>query len=299
MTTRHRYIELVLAAILLCAAILKADFFLHNLGHNGIRPTPDEFGLGLEIVIESSIAIWMVAGWHSAIRFRYVASFFCLLAVAASVEAVRAAPSCGCFGRFQIPPKVTAIFDVTAVISLWITRQRVRPHQGRRPLLSRVWGVIAVVCVASMYPTIMFISSSASASDRVTGSLTSDPFSWVGREFPLFDEMDQSQEMKTGRWRLIFYHFDCEECRQIIPTYLEIAKMGQTTDDRDQLAFVEVPPIAPVGKGLIPTSSDWRHFNLRQDRNWMITTPMILVLKNGRVISVTEGDHSLTPFDSN
>jgi hypothetical protein len=253
----------------------------------------------LIVGLESMLATWMLIGGFNPARFWCAIGCFSLFAAAACFEAMHAHPSCGCFGKFQVPPRVTANFDLMAVISLFFSRPQVKTWTDRWPIRHRLGGAVAITLLASACLTLILSSAPASAASRSVESANQDPSSSVGREFPFFDEIIASPaEMRLGRWIVIFYHFDCDECRKGIPAYLRFAENEQAGTGNFRFAFVAVPPFAPAGHDLVPSSEGLRHFELRQDRKWLLATPLVVTIEDGKVLNVAEGADAVIPQDS-
>ena len=119
-----------------------------------------------------------------------------------------------------------------------------------------------------------------------------EPSSLLNHSFPLFDSIDGGAELKSGRWLLLFYHYDCDECRHVIPLYRAIAKAMHDETDSPRLAFIAVPPFASASQDPGHVTSDNQHYALRSDRDWIVETPMAVTVLDGRVIGVTYGEQA-------
>lgn len=126
---------------------------------------------------------------------------------------------------------------------------------------------------------------------RAGGLLVLDPATWVGRPFPLFDEIDGSGPLRGGRWLVVMYHYDCDDCRKAIPDYQTLA-VSQTGY---RVAFVAIPPFAAAGIEPVAESEDYPRLRLREDHDWFATTPVVAVLENGRVLAAAEGQAAMLP----
>ena len=102
---------------------------------------------------------------------------------------------------------------------------------------------------------------------------------WTGRQLPILEHINVSRSVARGNWTLIFYHDDCEKCREVIS---KIARSGR---ELKSVILVEVPPFA--GMTLRP-QSEWEqlfvHGKLASSRRWVVETPQILRVENGIVI---------------
>ena len=293
----RRIIESVLAIILIVAAMLKANDFLLNTNHPDSGWTWGRSISAVAIGVETLLAIWMLASGLSIARFLCAFSTFSLLTCIVCAEVIQKAPSCGCFGKIPVPPRITAFFDVAAVVSLWLTRPQIYICRNCQQLLRPFAGAVVTILIAIV--SLAFVLSSATLS--TAGNAARDvpaPSAWVGKQFPLFEVIDGSRDLRIGRWLVVFYHFDCDECRQAVPAYLTLAAMRGDSTDESRMAFVAVPPLAPTGHDLIPESTDLPHFALHQDRDWSIATPLVVSLQEGKVIAIAEGEEAAVPTDA-
>jgi len=102
-----------------------------------------------------------------------------------------------------------------------------------------------------------------------------EPNSWLGKPLPFIDYIDIGDKIKTGNWLVLFYHYDCPDC---ITAIEELNKTKyETQDARYYVAIIEVPP---YGKQI---ETNCLHGQLLETKEWFITTPAIILLKNGKV----------------
>jgi hypothetical protein len=288
--TYYRFIERVLAAVLLLAAIAKLVHFKQTAALFGPGPVPGNIALLFVIELEFAMSVWMLIGIAASARFYCALACFSFLGSAACLEIVRGAPNCGCFGEFHISPIVTGSFDVVAVVSLWCLHRRIYGAEGNCAAVYRRRCAIAGILLASGSLPLVFLS--ASPADNPGKSAISNPSLWTNREFPLFDEIAGSSDIRFGRWLIVFYHFDCDECRRVVPTYVTFASSEQDSPGQPQIAFVALPPFAPSGADPIPISSNLRCFKLSEEYNWQIPTPLVVTAQDGRVVDVAEGQEA-------
>jgi hypothetical protein len=214
----HRSIERSLAVVLTTAALSKTQAQFLNSRQSNLGPFDPRDLFALLILVELVLALWLVVGGFDRIRFICGIGCFALFLVFSLYEVSQLAPSCGCFGRARVPPAITATFDLTVVIALWFTH---RDHV----LCTAIWKHRKGFATGS---GLVFLAGLAIADARThrpseanagIEPLVLDPIAWVNRPFPLFDSIDGASVMERGRWLLVFYHFDCDACRNAIPKY--------------------------------------------------------------------------------
>jgi len=294
-----RVVEAIVALVLLAAALLKT----HQMfaGTAPLLPGLLKSSTFKAFIIEAELllAFWLLIGTFPQVRLVAAISCFTFFAAVSGYEAMRALPSCGCFGSVKIPPLATTIFDTCAVAALWFTRR----SRGSQPPL-RSGRAIFGICIAlaasallwSVYllrPTPALGSTSPAATDG--GLVVLDPSDWLNKPFPLFDEIDGAEELRAGRWLVVFYHYDCDTCRQAIPKYRALATGTENHADACRVAFIAMPPIAPPGEDPIPPSPDYLRLSLRPDHDWFATTPVVAAIDNGKVLSAADGEVALSP----
>jgi hypothetical protein len=277
--------------VLLVAAALKS----HQLFTGPVPPTAGLIHSRpiLSVLIQSELllALWLLIGGFNRARFICATTCFTLFAIVALYEAFHAMPSCGCFGNVKVPPAITAGFDIAAVIALWLTRKQPRNGSPSRWRIT-IGATAALALSAALW--IGFALKQTPAASTATGSSADlvilDPSAWVNKPFPLFDQIDGSAPLKSGRWLLLFYHYDCDDCRQAIPAYRALAP-----GDAFRIAFIAMPPLAPAGQDPVADSTDHAHLSLRPDHDWFATTPVVAALQDGRVLAAADGEAAIHP----
>jgi hypothetical protein len=295
-----RGVETVLALVLMIAAVLKGyQLFSHS---SPVIPGLMRSKIILAVLIEAEIllSVWLLVGGFRRIRFIIALVCFSMFAVAAGYEAFRAMPSCGCFGNVKVPPAITAAFDVLAVIALWITRPRrlrvtnVLPSR-RRALCGAIVAASATAILWTGYFLKVAPADSLSPEAGDGDLVVLEPQSWVNLPFPLLNDIENGDQLRTGRWLLVLYHYDCDSCLQAIPNYRLWAMAAGNDDTRPRLAFIAMPPVAPEGQEPVTPSATYQRLLLRPDHDWFATTPVVVALKDGRVFVAVDGDAAIHP----
>jgi hypothetical protein len=119
-----------------------------------------------------------------------------------------------------------------------------------------------------------------------------DPATWAGKPFPILSDIDSSDRLQSGRWLVLLYHYDCDDCLSAIPRYEALAQ----SHPGYQMAFVAMPPLATDG-GPVSLSADYLSLKLRPDHDWFATTPIFAALQDGVVVSAGGGKDAIKPPD--
>ena len=159
-------------------------------------------------------------------------------------------------------------------------------------------------------PVVAVTTSSVAAQDfgKPGELVVLEPEKWAGQKFSLADHIDIGSQLNSGRWIVLLVHHDCDHCAAAVPRY--VAEYGgplsppaynlrPPTPDLlppPHLAVIEMPPFADAGDPppwqLPPTVLSGR---LDGTRDWFATTPVVLGIRDGIVISGKDGDAAEIP----
>jgi hypothetical protein len=296
----RRGVECVLALALFAAAGSKAYQILVHATSTLSIFLSDNLRVACGVQAEILLGIWLLIGGLN--RSRFIASLGCftLFACIAFYEATHAIPSCGCFGNVKVPPLATGSFDLLAITGLWFTRpfwnSTIDHALSRwRVLLGLTLALLLSAGLWSAYVVRFQRYDVALAANDTAGTLVVlEPSNWVNKPFPLVDEIDNWNQLRSGRWLVIFYHFDCDSCLKAIPQYQAFAASELAGKAGIRVAFIAMPP-ASAGADPVRASSEYQHLALRPDHDWFATTPVAVALENGRVIEAKEGENAIVP----
>ena len=112
-----------------------------------------------------------------------------------------------------------------------------------------------------------------------------EPEKWIGKELPILQYIDISEKLKTGSWLILFYHYDCPDCRKAIPEYEQMAEDLAGNEDFLNIAFIEMPP---YDKDQTLKESISNYGRLSDVKEWFVTTPAVALVKNGQVAQAWE-----------
>jgi hypothetical protein len=299
----RRLIEIVLALVLIAAALLKAyQLFSYSIYFPSSRILSPKFQ-AMFIQAEFLLGIWLVTGGLPRLRFFTTLLCFSVFSGVTAWETLHSMLSCGCFGFVTVPPWMTLMFDLSAVIGLWLTRQRNISLGDVSPSGIRLVGGVTFASLSALVLWSVYFSKTqearadANLSSLTTGSLVVlNPAAMLHKPFSLFGEIQRANELKKGKWLVIFYHYDCDICLQAIPHYQSLAVAQSNSVDQERIAFVAIPPIAPHGEDTIAPSSFYLHLSLRPDHQWLAMTPLVVALKDGIVIAAVQGEQAVEPM---
>jgi hypothetical protein len=292
----RRIVEVVLALVLFTAAGLKT-YQLQTYGNLALPPVihSKQIFAGL-IQFELLLATWLLLGTLSRPRLLFAVLCFAAFSAVASYEAIRGLPNCGCFGAVKVSPGVAAVFDILAVAGLLFTQHRsiiTGPVSRWHRVLIITFGMI----LSGLFWTFFIFSERSEPKQRsVTHLVIFEPELWINKPFELINEIDNGEQLRQGRWLVVFYHYDCESCRQAIPFYAELAKSeGYRSSKNPRVVFIAIPPVAPEGRDPVSGASNYSHLLLRSDHDWFATTPVVAAIDNGTVLWAADGERAIHP----
>lgn len=189
------------------------------------------------------------------------------------------AESCGCFGEVRVPPAVTFVLDlvVLAGLAYW---QPLQTGFGKKGLA--LWfsvataGVLATILIPLMAPDFV---------DAEIGQTTSDgsmivmmSASWIGKPVPIVKFIRGDHAYLTGNWQLILFHEDCGKCQRLIADLI-------STNPPMPVVMVEIPPYQALPR---PDSDQIQWRRLSDEKEWFVSAPIILDLRDGVVTKVVD-----------
>ncbi len=290
----------VVAAILLLAAGLKS----HQLATGPILPVMagSMFAPILELLQNRSLLISVVAGellfalvllaglWQ---KWTWLLSIlvFSTFTLVSLVKGLNGEASCGCFGEVTINPWLTTALDFFVVVLLLFFRERggwaIRfSSKERRRLLAAlsVWLMLAVpLTIAMMAVQTVEVAELGTEFVGADGKMTLmlEPEKWVGKEFPLLEQIDEKTRtlLERGDWTIVIARKDCDLCKQALEKL--------TTRQIANLAVLELEDNAQNVKLDKPASVALKG-TLKPEPNWVVLTPTVLHCQDGNCVAVGE-----------
>jgi hypothetical protein len=112
---------------------------------------------------------------------------------------------------------------------------------------------------------------------------------WVGEAFPLGKEIEDGNRLLSGDWLILLVHDGCVTCEKAIPNYAAHAPWG--ISGVPKLAIIDVFPITQR------RTVENAQFvgQLGRNREWMVSTPTAIALRDGVVLGVNAGADATKP----
>lgn len=299
-----RIARIAVGLILLAAALLKMHAQMLTA-----KPSPqttlDMAGFQvLAALAEFALGSGLILGLWPAMMTRISIALFTTFACVSLIKAIGGTKSCGCFGALRISPWYTAMLDMSAFAALIVfkptrlTATAVPPRHISR----RAFGTLVLLaCIVTAAVGIVRRSAAlAPRSEARNGRdafgqpgspVVLEPSSWLRKVFLLGTHIETGAKLGEGRWIVLLVHHDCGDCTVAVSKYAALA--GRVSGTR--LAIVEMPPYAEAGEGFPPSSAVSLNSRLDNTRDWFAMTPVAVLLHNGVVQAVADGEHAAMP----
>jgi hypothetical protein len=247
-------------------------------------------------IVEEALGIFLVAGLYRRSLWFVTIGVFSLFAIVTAFEAISGEDSCNCFGAVNVRPIYTMFLDLVAVAALLCmscpSREETVKSGARRWAVA---GAVALLWVSTI--TVIWITKPAMAAGAAFGkpgdSIILEPSQWVGQTFSLTKHIDIGSSLGRGRWVVLLVRHDCRHCAGAVQQCLASVSARQ---DQPRLAVIEMAPYSdtddPAFWDLPKSVASGR---LDQTRDWVVTTPVVIVIQDGMVIAGVEGDAAENP----
>jgi thiol-disulfide isomerase/thioredoxin len=107
-------------------------------------------------------------------------------------------------------------------------------------------------------------------------------------EWPMLKHIDIAGSLRSGVVVVLFYHWDCPNCREAIPKYNKICSDLAGGEGSMRFAFVEIPPYGRQEDNPVPPDTSCLKGRLDTSKQWYITTPLVVLIENGSVVKSWE-----------
>ena len=102
-------------------------------------------------------------------------------------------------------------------------------------------------------------------------------------------DLDSDADLSTGISIILFYHFDCPNCRVALPIYNDMNEMLMGNQDDIKFAFIEMPPYGGTDEeNLVPQNSQCITGKLREEKKFYAASPLLIITHDAIVTNVFE-----------
>ena len=151
---------------------------------------------------------------------------------------------------------------------------------------------ILVVWLFLGVPAALVLGTCCPAALSDTGSIVGDgkvvvlePQKWIGKQFPLIGYIDIGHQLEEGSWTVLLFHHDCPKCQEALSYLRQLARESVLREPL-RLALAELPPYDPAVRDASSDDVPYVGGKLNDSKNWFVEAPLILSLRNGKVVGV-------------
>jgi len=260
-----RAVRWLLGGLLLTAALLK--------GQQGIA----EAGASLSLVVpagELFLSLWLISGRLPVLSLRIASLCFVCFALISAWKISNGTELCGCFGRWEVSPKLSYWIDW---IALWLALWALGKEKQSRP---RRFGFVLpsalVACSLALFIAGLALWRNAEANPALP----------PGRLWPPAGAVTLPADLSSGRWVVLLYRSSCGRCLGTANEYADLARRWQSEGRKIRVALIDGDPGAGMETPLFragPVEGTLEQAGLLR------SAPVVLVLDGGRVLASQEG----------
>lgn len=275
--------------VLVTAALLKG----HQLATERVVSTgilSDRPFLSAAVVVEMLLGLWLISGWSQRTVGWIACACFSLFAGVAWWKMRGGEPSCGCFGRVAVKPWVSLAIDLSAIpVSLWLALGPQRPQR----FSGRVQLMVGVAALALLgLPAFVKMAFYGPAGRPDVKKIVLDPAKWPGKPWLLGQYIDAWPDLSRGRWVVVMYSPDCEECQPTLKAYGELAQTWKSAGRAERIALIATTEADPIDgfPDLSKTPALRGRLDVPVGVHWYIPSPTLVVMTDGQVRITADGD---------
>ena len=288
--------------LLLVAAILKGwQLLTEPMVNEGVW-TSRPFSI-VQVELELFLGTWLLSGLFKKAAWLVTTMCFVMFSVVTLYKGVTGAESCGCFGSVHVSPWITLLaIDLPAGAAMAMFRPTFLLRQqttGRTighgkpefikafanellvPIPSKlrlgaVGGFLLFLLTAST--AIMALNDPARVNSNYRVLV---PDMWVNKQLPIINDIDIGDEqLETGSWLILLHDDGCERCRKAVLAFCQIA--DRESSGNIDFAVIQIPPVSELNLDSKSVSCGY----LPGNREWLVTTPIVILLVDGFVKTV-------------
>lgn len=270
----------------------------------------------IQVPLELGLGIWLLSG-----LFRKTAWLLTLISFAGFIgivlyKVMTGAESCGCFGTVKVDPRITLMaIDIPIFLALAVLRpvgQKFLPPPWPSakhffPVAIGTFIILPAVVAVLIFnkppletKTYEVVNPREWVKPKITPAVRPPEIKQPPKikqpaeinepaknEWKKLEQIDVADELRSGIWVVLFYHFNCPNCKEAIPAYEKIYKSLKGNNEAIRFAFIEMPPYGDENQQIV--SADSGCLKGRLMKKWFVTTPLVVVLLDGEVLATWEG----------
>ncbi len=243
----------------------------------------------IQVVLELGLAIWLICGIFRKFAWLIATIGFAGFSCITLYKALGGFESCGCFGTVKVNPWITLLaVDLPILILLLIFRPRAEKFFDW-PRLEHL-----IACAVPTFMLLGFVGYVTTHYEPASSTQeyeVVDAQGWIGKPLPMLEYIDLNSDadLNSGICVILFYHFDCPNCRVALPIYNEMNEMLMGNQDEIKFAFIEMPPYGgEEDENPVPQNTQCITGKLREDKKFYAASPLLIITHDSIVTKVFE-----------
>lgn len=310
--TGWQVLRIILGLTLLVAALFK----VHELSTIPyLDKFPPRWVMIVFIELEILFALWLLFVPKKLTQITWLATLglFSFFACVTLYKALIGEASCGCFGRVEINPWYTLIFDSSvvglllwfrpkdkrfALREIWLPTHFLRSESSIASLVIVIWFIL---CIPTAWSMVSFVQTDIHDDLSALGQVFEGPDGkpivmlkpekWVGKEFPFLGHIDIEKRLDEGEWIILLFHYDCPDCQNAILVYKSLGDRLLSNKETKRVALIEMPPFDDSDKDSCIQEESCVYARLSSGPwEWFAETPVEIQLNQGIVTHVAGHD---------
>jgi hypothetical protein len=242
-----------------------------------------------ELVVGSAF----VAGYRQKWFRPVVISLFTTFAAVALLRMINHHSSCHCFGAVSLNPRHMLGLDILTVALLACVAPGEKIGRASRLnvfllLLLTGSGLFTSIWYPRLPKTLAIEGIAPPESNSVTQL---EPSTWTQKPLQLAAHINVGEHILRDRWIILLVRNGCPDCEGAVALY--DAQYVISKGNGPRLALVEIPSYEPPGRPLLNSHALVGY--LSSDRRWIARTPIAILLQDGIVQQVREGEDARSP----
>jgi thiol-disulfide isomerase/thioredoxin len=246
----------------------------------------------IQIPLELGLGLWLISGLFKKAGHLLALIAFGIFIIVTLHKGLTGAEFCGCFGVVKVNPWITLFaIDVPIFVCLAVFRpkgEKLFPPPWPRP--AHFFAIaISTFILLPMIEYILITNKPPLKTDKYE---VVDPNEWITPNqnlWPMLEDIDIKQQLQSGLWVVLLYHYDCPDCAKAIPVYEEMYKSLKGNENVISFAFIEMPPYGNEKQQLVSPDSEIIRGKLSEKKKWFLQTPVVVVLSDGVALKAAEG----------
>ncbi|MGE4285008.1 MAG: MauE/DoxX family redox-associated membrane protein [Phycisphaerae bacterium] len=239
-------------------------------------------------VLITGLAVWLCCGMFRKIAWTLAIAAFGVFTADALYKAISGASSCGCFGKVAVNPWITVcainLPILIMLIALWPKKDKF--FSPPWPAIDHLLGT--ALPTGLLLTLLLWTALSYPPASETDEYVQVDAAAWTGEAFSHLGEIDIAGEISDGLSALLFYHNDCHTCVEMLPVYNGFSEI--LSEQGIKIAFIELPPYGGPEPSALPAGTTALTGSLTNPREWITSTPLLIVLQDGVVVKMWENE---------